>query len=185
MSPSPKQVQVVGAVRFSEEKIYLSKQVFDSDVGSHCIPSDHTRGWTHGTEMKVGWQVAACVRKSQPHVLKGCKALYSFLDLRRFEGMFDASSFISHSIENTCSGVYFETQDGAWCGMHALNNLYGGNYVTKDDCRNAVDLLVQRMRLPLKAARIERPKHLDYSTGWLSLDVMNLLGAASLGLHVE
>jgi hypothetical protein len=54
LSPSPQKVQVVGAVRFSEEKIYLSKQVFEADVGSHCIPSDHTRGWTPGTEMKVG-----------------------------------------------------------------------------------------------------------------------------------
>ncbi len=35
-------------------------------------------------------------------------------------------------------GDYFETQDDAWCGMHALNNYMGGPYVTKDACRRAV-----------------------------------------------
>ena len=32
---------------------------------------------------------------------------------------------------------YFEMQDGAWCGMHALNNYKGGPYIQKEDCRRA------------------------------------------------
>jgi hypothetical protein len=28
---------------------------------------------------------------------------------------------------------YFEKQDDAWCGMHALNNYLGGPYVDKAD----------------------------------------------------
>ena len=37
---------------------------------------------------------------------------------------------------------YFEHQDGAWCGMHALNNYIGGPYVTKDACRRAASRIV-------------------------------------------
>ena len=33
---------------------------------------------------------------------------------------------------------------------------------------------------------VERPEeHLDPQTGWLSIDVMNVLGVAQLGLHVD
>eukprot|EP00973_Karenia_brevis_P044216 6125916-Karenia_brevis.AAC.1 len=30
---------------------------------------------------------------------------------------------------------YLDIQQGAWCGMHALNNLMGGPYIDKDSCR--------------------------------------------------
>ena len=40
---------------------------------------------------------------------------------------------------------YFETQSGAWCGMHALNNYRGGPFVKKDDSRRAADQVVKRL----------------------------------------
>ena len=48
---------------------------------------------------------------------------------------------------------YFEHQEEAWCGMHALNNLLGGPYVTKSDCRAAADIVVVGLGLPMAATR--------------------------------
>ena len=80
------------------------------------------------------------------------------------------------------SGPYdhFETQSGAWCGMHALNNLLRGPMVNKEACR----LAAQRVRERLDGADVESD-HLDPQTGFLSIDVINLLGSANLGIHVE
>ena len=41
--------------------------------------------------------------------------------------------------------VYFETQEGAWCGKHALNNLKEGPFVTCEACGLAVRQAVQHL----------------------------------------
>ena len=76
--------------------------------------------------------------------------------------------------------VYFEAQQGSWCGMHALNNYLGGPYVTADDCVRAARQVLKQYN---GAESMEN--HLNTKTGWLSIDVMNLLGMANLSLHVE
>ena len=88
--------------------------------------------------------------------------------------------------------MYFEEQEGAWCGMHALNNYLGGPYVKRDDCRRAARAVAAELSQADGAEAVEEPprvealgEHLDPATGFLSLDVINLLGAATLGLHVE
>ena len=78
------------------------------------------------------------------------------------------------------SGDYFEAQVGAWCGMHALNNLLGGPYVTQDDCRRACGEVCRRLS-EVGGGREDRRQHLDPDTGWLSIDVINILGAGLLG----
>ena len=75
---------------------------------------------------------------------------------------------------------HFERQSGAWCGMHALNNLLRGPMVDKEACR----LAARRVRDSLGGADLESA-HLDPQTGFLSIDVINLLGSANLGIHVE
>ena len=75
---------------------------------------------------------------------------------------------------------HFERQSGAWCGMHALNNLLRGPMVTKEACK----LAAQRVRESFAGADVESA-HLDPETGFLSIDVINLLGSANLGIHVE
>ena len=75
---------------------------------------------------------------------------------------------------------HFERQSGAWCGMHALNNLLRGPMVDKEACR----LAARRVRDGLGGADLESA-HLDPQTGFLSIDVINLLGSANLGIHVE
>ena len=76
--------------------------------------------------------------------------------------------------------VYFEKQSGAWCGMHALNNLLGGPYVDKRSCETAAEQVTQRLG---SADLIDQ--HLDGDTGYLSIDVINLLCSANLGIHVD
>ena len=80
------------------------------------------------------------------------------------------------------SGPYdhFEGQSGAWCGMHALNNLLRGPMVDKTACRLAAGIV----RKKLGGADSES-EHLNPQTGFLSIDVINLLGSANLGIHVE
>ena len=75
---------------------------------------------------------------------------------------------------------YFERQSGAWCGMHALNNLVRGPMVNEDACRAAA----KNVRESLFRGDSERA-HLDPETGFLSIDVINMLGSANLGIHVE
>ena len=78
-------------------------------------------------------------------------------------------------------GDYFESQVGAWCGMHALNNLLGGPYVSQADCRSAA-LEVRRRLTQAGAGDVEDlAQHLNPETGWLSIDVINVLGAGLLG----
>ena len=83
------------------------------------------------------------------------------------------------------STSYFEAQDGAWCGMHVLNNYLGGPYVTQDACRRAA----RRAAAALSEAGLGDAEalqnHIDLATGFLSIEVINILGAGTLGLHVE
>ena len=80
---------------------------------------------------------------------------------------------------------FFEPQDGAWCGMHALNNYMGGPYVQKDDCRRAARRVVAALSQMGLGDVEDMDQHLDPQTGFLSIDVINVLGAATLGIHVE
>ena len=59
---------------------------------------------------------------------------------------------------------HFERQSGAWCGMHALNNLLRGPMVNKEACR----LAARRVRDSLGGADLESA-HLDPQTGFLSI----------------
>jgi hypothetical protein len=80
---------------------------------------------------------------------------------------------------------YFEEQaPGGWCGMHVLNNYLGGPYVTKKDCVRAAACVVDGLATDAGGFQEEVIQHLDETTGWLSVDVINVLGAANLGLHV-
>ena len=80
---------------------------------------------------------------------------------------------------------YFERQRGAWCGMHALNNYKGGPYIDRDACRRAADVVVRCLNQDGEQAAEDRCDHLHLQTGFLSIDVINVLGAALLGIHVE
>ena len=86
---------------------------------------------------------------------------------------------------NAVDENYFEWQDGAWCGMHAVNNYVGGPYVDKQMCRNAARMVVANLSQALGGDVEDMTAHLDPKTGFLSIDVINVLGAGALGLHVE
>jgi len=86
---------------------------------------------------------------------------------------------------------YFERQVGAWCGMHALNNYLGGPYVAQRACKLAAKRVVAiltgaglRDAESLDDAK-ELRAHIDPLTGFLSVQVINVLGSSTLGLHVE
>ena len=79
---------------------------------------------------------------------------------------------------------YHEVQQGAWCGKHALNNLMGGSYVDCDACHLAAQLVVLQLSEFRGDQEIEE-EHFHATTGWLSVQLMNVLGAANLGIHEE
>ena len=83
-------------------------------------------------------------------------------------------------------GLFFDSQQGNWCGMHALNNYcLNGRLVQQQDCRDAARLVARRLT-DARTGDVEPiSNHLDPHTGWLSIDVINVLGQANLGLHVE
>ena len=80
---------------------------------------------------------------------------------------------------------YFERQRGAWCGMHALNNYMKGPYISRDACRRAADAVVQYLSHQGLQQAEDRSHHLHIHTGFLSIDVINVLGASVLGIQVE
>lgn len=80
---------------------------------------------------------------------------------------------------------YYEIQVDAWCGMHAINNFLGGPYCTREDCRSASSQVVAALSEALGGDVEAQAQHLDPETGWLSVDVINVLGAGQLGIHVE
>ena len=93
-----------------------------------------------------------------------------------------ASDLVAH---NDNIVPYFQKQDGAWCGMHALNSYKKGDYVQKKDCRLAALQVCKRLSEVHGQDMEELDLNLDPDTGWLSIDVINVLGAANLGIHVD
>ena len=71
--------------------------------------------------------------------------------------------------------LYFEAQEDAWCGMHAVNNYRLGPCISKEQCRQAAHTVVRQL-----GAGNTMSEHLDPLTGWLSIDVLNVLGDVEL-----
>ena len=86
---------------------------------------------------------------------------------------------------NTREGLFFDQQQGAWCGMHALNNYLLGPFVNQDSCRLAAHQVAQRLTDAQSGSEEPMSRHLDPETGWLSIDVINVLCHSNLGLHVD
>ena len=57
--------------------------------------------------------------------------------------------------------------------MHALNNYRCGPWLSKEHCRQAAHTVVRDTGDAFSA-------HLDSKTGWLSIDVLNVLGDVDL-----
>ena len=73
---------------------------------------------------------------------------------------------------------YYEVQLEGWCGMHAINNYLGGPKVTTRDCRRAYEKLSSR-------GTEDQRQHLQMKSGWMSIELINVLGAGLLGFQVE
>ena len=69
--------------------------------------------------------------------------------------------------------------------MHALNNFLGGPYVTPDACRRACSQVVAALSQAAGGGAEDRSQHLHPDSGWLSIDVINVLGQGLFGVHVE
>ena len=70
--------------------------------------------------------------------------------------------------------------------MHALNNYcLNGRLVQHQDCREAARKVARRLTDARAGDTEPISNHLDPLTGWLSIDVIKVLGQANLGLHVE
>ena len=80
---------------------------------------------------------------------------------------------------------FYQVQVDAWCGLHAINNFLGGPYCTEADCHSACARVVAEMSEAGDGDRELSSQHLHPETGWLSIDVINVLGAGQLGIHVE
>ena len=68
--------------------------------------------------------------------------------------------------------------------MHALNNYLGGEYVIKEACDYAAKQVCAHLSQASGGDAEDKSRHLDPATGWLSIDVINYLGA-NLGIEVE
>ena len=87
---------------------------------------------------------------------------------------------------NLRDGLFFDAQEGAWCGMHALHNYcLNGRLIHQQDCRDAARLVSQRLTDAISGDIEPVSEHLHPHTGWLSIDVINVLAAANLGFHRE
>ena len=96
-----------------------------------------------------------------------------------------SASVQPQAADRSSAELYFEEQVGAWCGLHALNHYLGGAYVTQDACRRAAVRAVAALSQIGGGDREPMAHHLDPDTGFLSIDVINILGESVLGLHVE
>jgi len=99
---------------------------------------------------------------------------------RRLDAGSEASAGVEGQARNRVDGAcnasvladtYFEIQTDAWCGMHALNNLAGGPYVTRDDCLGAARQVVSRSAQTDPDDLEVLDNHLHKDTGFLSIDV--------------
>ena len=68
--------------------------------------------------------------------------------------------------------------------MHALNNYLQGPYVTRTACRTAAAIVSTNLSQVGGSDAEDYARHLHPETGWLSIDVINVLGA-TLGIEVE
>lgn len=68
--------------------------------------------------------------------------------------------------------------------MHTLNNLLGGPYVNKEQCRRAARRVVHALSEAGAGDLESADDHLHLVTGWLSIDVLNVIGLGTLGPHV-
>ena len=69
--------------------------------------------------------------------------------------------------------------------MHALNNYLRGPYVIREDCRAAANAIVADLEASSGGYREMLSNHLDVASGWLSVDVINAVGAANFNFHIE
>ena len=83
------------------------------------------------------------------------------------------------------SPPYYEIQSEGWCGKHALNNLFGGPFVTEEDCDRACAEVVKKLSEAGGGDVEDSSQHMHPDTGWLSIDVINVVGQANLGIHVQ
>jgi len=69
---------------------------------------------------------------------------------------------------------------------HARIEQYlGGPYVTPDACRQACSQMVVALSEAAGGCAEDSSHHLDQGSGWLSIDVINILGQGLFGFHVE
>ena len=68
--------------------------------------------------------------------------------------------------------------------MHALNNYLQGPHVTRNACRAAAAIVSTNLSQAGGGDAEDYGCHLHPETGWLSIDVINVLGA-TLGIEVE
>ena len=87
--------------------------------------------------------------------------------------------------EDCDEAPYFEIQDGAWCGVYAINHYLGGPYATKGACRRAARSVVATLPQVGAGDVEDLAQHLDPLTGFLSIGVINVIGATTLGIDVE
>ena len=72
-------------------------------------------------------------------------------------------------------GLFFDPQQGAWCGMHALNNfLLNGRMVEQQDCRDAARLVCSHLSQAREGDEEPISNRLDPATGRLSIDATPL-----------
>ena len=69
--------------------------------------------------------------------------------------------------------------------LHVLNNFLRGPYITREDCRLAAKIVVGELHVLGGGYEESLSNHLDTTSGWLSADVINVLGAANFNLHVD
>ena len=69
--------------------------------------------------------------------------------------------------------------------MYALNNYLRGPYVTCEDCRTAARAILDDLATSGGGYQEMLSNHIDLQSGWLSVDVINAVGAANFNLHIE
>jgi len=69
--------------------------------------------------------------------------------------------------------------------MHAVNNFLKGAYVDEENCRLACSQVVVSLSEAAGGDAEDSSHHLDQESGWLSIDVINVLGQGLFGFHVQ
>ena len=79
---------------------------------------------------------------------------------------------------------YHETQKGAWCGLHAINNALQDEVVTTDDAFKAAEALEKQMSNSIKKSIAPEDRLLAQLNGHLDVSVVFRL-LKNLGLRPE